>query len=963
MDKSAKAPTLDALTERELEILQLVAEGLSNAEIAERLILSLGTVKWYNGQIFDKLDVKNRTQAIARARELRLLKDELSDTPNAAILHNLPAHPLPFIGRQDELERIQNLLCDCRLLTLVGPGGIGKTRIAIEVAQMQLTQFPDGVYFVALAPLTSPEHIVSNIGTAMNLSFAEGGEPRLQLLNHLRGKHLLLVLDNFDELLDGVGLVTEILQAAPGVKALVTSRERLNVQEETLFRLEGMSLPDDSQPTLDNGAVQLFVQSSQRIRPDMHFNDDELRSVARICQLVEGMPLGIVLAAAWVEMLSPGEIADEIARSFDFLETDMRNMPPRHRSVRVVFESAWNMLTEVERATFARLSAFRGGFTRGGAQDVAGSTLPTLMALVNKSLLRRDPDSGGRFEVHELLRQYAAEQLEKIDQSEQTRRAHSDHYLIWLQTTTDYEEGEADFENIRAAWGWSVEHMQHNRIDAALDSLYEFCTRSSRHWDALQMFDLAITQWHALDGIDGKHAQTLLHLREYRGKIRQLTGDFIGAVADLQHVRYAAHAAGDAVWERDLLVRLGQLYRKSEQPNEAIHYLNKVVHFSRRNGNMRGVADALYHMGTVAWDEGDNAQAYLHHQEAVDIVKELSLRDIVAVQAHHGLGESLMMSAQPQQAIEHFTEATNLAREIGDVSYIAENLQMIGWSCVGTIGTGDYQRAEEAFNASLPISLAGHLDWHSVCNYIGLGLAQGCVGRYGEGIDNILAGLKLAETLGVVRFVCLALDNLGQLYQDINLPEQAEAAHTQVVDLMLKAESTYWLSRAQANRAIIRIRRGDLNVEEELLSALEIARNRRQEFHALRVLEALAEFGIAQSDSAYAQKYADELLALAEARGLSEMIAQARRWRGEAFMLDQCLDEAYDELTQAAATASQIGRIRLVSDIHRALARCAETMGRVDSAKHHNKIARESIKRMAESLDAEELRLGLMALL
>lgn len=966
MGKPGKMLSVDLLTEREIEILRLVAEGLSNSEIAEKLVITLGTVKWYNGQIFDKLGVKNRTQAIVRGRELGLLDQDETPLHGAAspgAQHNLPSQPLPFVGRQDELARIHALLMNCRLLTLVGPGGIGKTRMAVEAARMQLPYFLDGVHFVTLAPLSAPEHIVSMIAAVLNLTLSEGSDPRLQLLASLRGKRLLLVLDNFDELLNGVGLVTEILQAAPGVKALVTSRERLNVQEETLFRVEGMPLPDAARP-LENDAVQLFIECSRRVRPDLTFSDADLNDVMRICRLVEGMPLGIVLAAAWVEMLSPGEIADEIERSFDFLETDMRNVPPRHRSMRGVFESAWNMLTETERGVFTRLAVFRGGFTREAAQDVAGATLPTLMALVNKSLLRREP--GSRFEIHELLRQYAAEQLEQSGKADETRAAHSRHYLgfLWLDASVTLGDlqVEADFENVRAAWNWAVEYGQYDALEAAMDGLYTFCTRHSRHWDALQLFDGAITAASRDTNVQvsDAYSRTLLRLREYRGKIRRLTGDFIGAVADLQHVRYAAHAAGDSTWERDLLIQLGQLYRLTEQHNEAAHYLNKVILFSRGNGNLRAVADALYHLGTVAWDEGDNAQARRYHQEAVDICRRLGLRDIVAVQAFHGLGESFLMSGQPRLAIESFNTSLELARQMGDLSYVSENYQMIGWSSLGSLGSGDYSHAEDVFARSLTISQPAHLEWHTVCSLVGMGLAQGSVGRYGQGIVSLQEGLKLAESLGVVRFICLALDSLGELYQDLNLLDKAQAAHAQVVDHMLKAESTYWLSRAQANLAIDRLRQGDLNVEDNLKTALDIAMQRGQEFHAVRALEGLAELNVKRGEAQQALANTDQLLALAEPRGLREMVAQAHRWRGEALLIAGRLDEAGGELRQAAALAESIARVRLIRDVHAALARYSAAAGKPGES--HRQKAQAVVEGMAASVP-EDLRMGLMALL
>ena len=220
--------------------------------------------------------------------------------------------------------------------------------------------------------------------------------------------------------LPGGAFVQDILQAAPSVKILVTSREKLNLNAETVFVLSGMSFPTWETPAdaLEYGAVKLFMQSAQRVRRDFQLEADDLPFVARICRMVQGTPLGILLAAAWLEVLTPREIVDEISRSLDFLETEMHDLPERQRSLRAVFEYSWNLLTEQERALFAQFSIFRGGFTRDAALQITGTNLRALTLLVNKSLLRRDNDSG-RYEIHELLRQYAEE---KLAQSAERRR-------------------------------------------------------------------------------------------------------------------------------------------------------------------------------------------------------------------------------------------------------------------------------------------------------------------------------------------------------------------------------------------------------------------------------------------------------------------------------------------------------------------------------------------------------------
>jgi predicted ATPase/DNA-binding CsgD family transcriptional regulator len=362
--------------------------------------------------------------------------------------HNLPTQTVPFIGREVELAQLAALLGDpnIRLVTVLGPGGIGKTRLALEAAAVQLKDFAQGAHFISLAPLRDAEHLVPTMAQAIGYPFQRGKrEPKGQLLDYLSEQQVLLVMDNFDHLLEGAGLVSEILQVAPGAKVLATTREPLNLQEEVRFRIGGLDFPGwevlkdaidlqshtDLSAWVEYSAIHLFVLSAQRILPGYAPGASDLKDIARICQLVEGMPLAILLAAVWVEILSVQEIANEIDQSLDLLEAEMRDAPARHRSVRAMFDSTWNRVTDAERDVLMKLSVFRGGFTRDAVQKVTGAELQTLKMLVDKSLLRRDHDTG-RYEMHELLRQYAETQLKASNRADAARDAHCEYYLVTL---------------------------------------------------------------------------------------------------------------------------------------------------------------------------------------------------------------------------------------------------------------------------------------------------------------------------------------------------------------------------------------------------------------------------------------------------------------------------------------------------------------------------------------------------
>ena len=350
---------------------------------------------------------------------------------------NFPASLSPMIGRDEELAEIVNLLSTpaCRLLTLLGPGGIGKTRLALETAQRMAENptFPNGVYYVALQPLSAPDFMLSTIADSLDFQFYSGVEPQQQVLDYLREKALLLVLDNVEHLLQSVGLLVEILRTAPGVRILATSRERLNLREEWVLELDGLAVPAEAkvEDLEAYSAVRLFLEQAQRVSVGFTTTDEQLSAIARICRLVEGMPLALELAASWVRAMSCKQIATEIEHSLDILETTARNVEPRHRTMRAALDQSWHLLNDAEREVFGKLAVFQGSFSREAAEQIAGATLRILSALVDKSMLRLD--SQGRYDLHELLHQYAGEKLaETPEEYDAAQERHCTYYAAWI---------------------------------------------------------------------------------------------------------------------------------------------------------------------------------------------------------------------------------------------------------------------------------------------------------------------------------------------------------------------------------------------------------------------------------------------------------------------------------------------------------------------------------------------------
>jgi predicted ATPase/DNA-binding CsgD family transcriptional regulator len=562
-------------------------------------------------------------------------------------VNNLPSQPTSFIGREKELAEVAALLADpnCRLLTLVGAGGMGKTRLAIQAAADQHPHFADGIYFVPLAPVSSPHLLPAAIAEALQISFFRSEDPRIQIVRYLSQKHLLLVMDNFEHLLDGARLLAELLQAAPNLKILVTSRERLNLQEEWLLSLDGLSYPTASfADALENySAIQLFIQRARQVKT--HFSlDENAVAVLSICRHVEGMPLGLELAASWLHRMSCQQIVAQMTHNPDFLTTSLRNVPERHRSLRLVFEQSWNLLSDEEQKVLTDLSGFRGGFDLQAAEYVASASLTILARLADKSLIRLNVD--GRYDIHELLRQYAAEKLMHRDSADHPALRHLKYfanlveegeiYLFGREQVAWFDRLEIEFNNLRAALAWSIGNSEAEVGLRLASALCWFFTERG----------------HAVEGL------------EWMERLLPLTPN---APPSLR--AKALHSAG-------------ALAGHSNGNPTVRQYYEQALALSRQTNDRWNIAWTLCHLAFYQNKMYDTSQAAEMLDESLELFREL--KDPL------GLGHTLIRRVYIALFQEDYTharvlldEALPIAREAGDniiMGWVFNNQGRIAWN-------------------------------------------------------------------------------------------------------------------------------------------------------------------------------------------------------------------------------------------------------------------------------------------
>lgn len=742
----------------------------------------------------------------------------LSKSPS--VPNNLPQAITRFVGRKPELEQLARHLADpdCRLLTLIGPGGIGKTRLAIEAArQIDFSQssFSDGIYFVSMAEHDSPEQLSYAMVEALGLTVADGQEIQSRLIDFLQDKRLLFVLDNFEHRLDAAERVERILRATPNVKILVTSRERLHSPGEQLFHVHGLEYERLAGQSVDEEltAAQLFLQSARLIDYDLRITPEGKATIIEICRQVEGMPLAIELAASWIEVLYPAQILAEIQRGLDILTADQHGKQDEHANMRAVFERTWRRLDAAEQQAFARLAVFRAPFTREAAEAVAGATLPLLSRLAGKSLIQYRREQG-RYAFHALIHQFALEKLRETEGNDfETHKRLCAYYADFIQRQMSRIQGresseavayiDAEIDNIRVVWRWALAHKQLDVIEISLIPLMMFFNTTAFKQET-QLFytqGAEVLEMSLPEGREGVLLATLISL-----KVSVLTN----TVFDLGEVKGSASPL-------DLLQRSISIFEQTGELSLLATALKQLVFALFITGDFQRAiqyglqALAIYSDNVESGDMlalvgavGSSYAALAEYTKAIHYF-EWTIRVAESTGDRVAYGANLATLADSLRACGHYEEARKYAqkavevnREIGNVADLGTSLHVLGET---ELNVGDFAAAllhgkeeltlYQAGNSSRLWDGPGVLMGNAAC---GMGELDEAKGYFAKSLDFHLAH----DLLDGAWWAADAALGLAMVL----VKEGKFALALELCDFVLQHRSVWQESKTQANQLI-----------------------------------------------------------------------------------------------------------------------------------------------------------------
>lgn len=766
--------------------------------------------------------------------------------PTTARRHNLPAAATPFVGRETELAAITAALRDgtARLMTLLGPGGSGKTRLSLAAAQALLPHFADGVWFVPLASLSEKDRLLPAIASALSFRLYDEEQARQQLFDYLRGKSLLLVLDNFEHLLkmDAAALVGDLLAHAPQLRLLVTSRMRLGLRGESLFAVEGMEIPAEATAVSWNttttiataahtySALQLFSQSAHLVQPNFMLSPDNIRDVIAICELVQGMPLGIELAASWLGLLTVAEVRAEVQKNLDFLETEMQDVPARQRSIRAVFNYSWQLLTPDEQTVFPQLAIFHGGLTRQAATAVAGATPAILMALVNKSLIRREEN--GRFAIHELLRQYAAEKIQADPEAWlAARQRHADHYLGWLadqstllkgpQQKTAFDTLEDDIDNIRAAWLWAVMHQQYQTALAGVDSLFIYYLVRGSLEELGGLLDVVLEDVRA-QATDQPITRGTFTLPQ-QFFINLLAVQAIAATTRMvspeaeQYSREAIALMNEAGVIPELAlpyILASNTYAWHVNLEQGIEYSEAALKLLRQQHNRWYLALMTHMVGGLLWHVRRREEAAALLQEGAAISREIG-DDLL-------LSYNLTMLSTLQADEKAYDQALAYQEEIRDIYMRLQSPLGVARALVsmGTIcdAAGWYQKGLDFYNEACQIfdEIGGRLSMAEALSWVSI--TQQRLGHYAQAMHTRKQALRHFEEAQDINGRGWSFFEMGELYRVLDDLPLANKYYQKSHAIFADHDMKVGLAFSFRGQAYVAILNGQLAAAEEMLA-------------------------------------------------------------------------------------------------------------------------------------------------
>jgi predicted ATPase/transcriptional regulator with XRE-family HTH domain len=723
--------------------------------------------------------------------------------PDPVIRQNkLPVFPTQFIGREFEISIVSNQLRDpsCRLLTLTGPGGVGKTRLAVEVAGKLESVFPDGIFFLPMASVNQPEAIIPAIANGLGIVFSGPADPTTQLINTLRDKKVLIVIDNMEHLIGGGSILGEILHQAPNVKILLTSREQMHLQWEWIFDVQGLPIPEETtaEALETNSAATLFLKRARQTAQHDILTSDEANALVQICKFVDGLPLAIELAASWVRIMSFREIAQELEQNIGLLETDMRDVPARHRSIKGVFDHSWALLAEEERTILMRLSVFSGGFTRKAAEAVAGASLLLLSSLVSKSLLRYNKKADG-YDFHELVRQYMLDRLNEQPELEHFAHARfAEYYASWLaglemplKSTQQVEVSariRSENANWSTAWNWSASQHRLDLLDQMEPCLYWFHEIHSENAEALSLIAFAVSELRTAGApaVLKTNAQkaSLARLINALGWFEFRTGNIERAVALFTESLELAQTTTEPNHEvlyyiyvdwGYLSLGIGDFEASARLTHTSLEHAYAFVHtpaLSHLQGGQWHAAVSINILGIVEFQRGNLEGAYRQLTDSLMMWRTVGdLRGLTFCMLY--LSSAALALGKIDAAKTTLTESNSIAKKKMDRWAHAFGLDLLGKVAMLE---REFEKARDMFEHSLVLSDEIGDKWAGIQVRIHLGEALALLGQDEAAKRLFYEAYRIAQQAKWVPTILEALVALVSIEQ--NMPPETRLAIT-----------------------------------------------------------------------------------------------------------------------------------------------------------------------------------------
>lgn len=843
-------------------------------------------------------EIKTLFERLKKEAEQKIIEPDLEASKASSPQPLLEStYSTSFFGRRSELADLDKMLHDpqVRLISILGPGGAGKTRLALEVGRIHRAIFADGVYFVSLAAVSRPEYMIASIADVLGARFtaSETRSQLDQLAEFLALRQLLLILDNLEHLQAGsrtvVDTIETLLIAAPQLKLLTTSHERLNLEQEWVLNVGGMPVPAMSAGDWEQyGVVQLFLQNARKAAGVLRPGEMDRLAIIRICQLVGGLPLALELAAAWVRMLSCGEIASEIERGLDFLKTPLKNVTERHQSLRATFEYSWKFLSETEQQTLMRLAVFRGGFKREAAHTVANAPLVVLTELVDKSLIQRGED--GRFDIHQALKPFVLEKLAQHPSLQtQTAARHSAHFAAFTDERrlalrghgqrTALDELTTEFDNILSGWNWAVVQGCANDVLSYYEGLLRYLDLRNRFHDAEALFGRAVEKWQAVAGRDHATFGLLLACHAwFCNRLSHITQAHQLLLQSLELLRKLG-ARPQLMFVNSMVLYIVPLIDNMDEVERIAH--ESLAYYEEQNDRW-GMAQVLPFFHRIKTPEGLRDAIRLHNQ-TLEIYRETG--DSAGLAATlTSLGELLHYSGDYDNARRCHQSGLEIARELNDRRAIAANLD-----CLGFINRqmGEIELAHRQHQESMEISrelvnglgIAGSLD--------NLGMIAMDQQDYRQALALFQQALPLRRESGQQGSVAISLEHIASAALQLNDYSLAETCLHEALAIL--AHQPEWANTSHALNRLgdLELAWGNLNAaEENYCASLRQAIQHESNTVILDAVFCLSTLTAAQGN----QIRAVELAAFVEKHPASEfsLKKQARAWANELILaLDQ----------------------------------------------------------------------------